>query len=696
MASGQQALTASCKHWFVILCFMGIGLWVHAAQPLRIKSENVNIQVRGIKPEFITFTWEVEVVYEILDPENLDLLKQYRVPQTIDPTFQPMAPEHWTFDFFIDDVKIENFLAERSSDGRSWSKLKSKAKLERGTVFNPLERTFVDPFITTYSLVTAGLKKGDLVRITYAWEAPMIRNPFELWSIRLFHHSFLDKESYDLTISYPKELQWRIDYMNGDLPDRVREAEHKRVEEQWHRENLPGCLHEIQSRPYTELPYVQLSFNRMDMYASFRSLGSGQAELPTLFALSSERTKGFWEDVSAMKNGIFSKNAREFRMLEAQVCDSSDSPIQRMVKMHHHMVKDFGYDPSIKVYKRNGAHNQVISKALDEQVLSDAIRHRLYVAMFYHTNSGGALAYAMDKRSGVLSNYYFKGAALNDFFFAAMDPNGIRLFLPKTNRTGFFSDELPFYLQGTEITLLGNVHPDRLTIQDGKVTIGQTIPVTIPANTLAENTRQLNARITVAENASEALVQGRLNLSGQYSTLTRSLYLHNEQVHRVPDFYYTPIWQGVNDSASIQMQVLSSSETSPFLTSFKCTYKLPASDPNRYQIGAWLNHLIPSEPGDSERTLAYYPDFQGSDVVSFQLDLQGFDGTLTLPENVLIENEYGSYQLEVSTGDNNLINVYSKFVIKSNQIPADGIDQVSVILKAARAAREASILCIPN
>lgn len=681
----------------LLVLFLCAGISAIASKSMRIQSEKVHIAVYGLKPQFVTFNWTVDVVYEILDPSNLSLLENYAVPQPIDPTFRSTGPDHWNDLFFIDDVKINDFKMEKQGSGQStWTRLKTKTNVTRPDFLDLMTKEYVRPIMTAYKLETSGLKKGDLIRVTYEWEAPFLSNPYELWSVRMFHHGEMDKADYELTISYPNDIQWNMEYMNRAEPDEIRPTLNKRMEEKWHLKNLPGCIAEPNSRAYLELPYIQVSFSRIDVGSIIGSqvFGfSGTLDVPAMYIFTTTRTQEHFDDIGGMSAGISSKNRRRINSLLEMAASGQTVPLDKMKKLHGFIQRKYEYSKSIKYYQSPSLSSLGVDNLIATYTMEDALRHRLYLALFYWTKTTVFLGFSMDKRSGIVSENYSKAFAKNDYFFASSDTEGnIFLFSPKANKSGMYINELPFYLQGTQAMLMYNLPSQNFTLSNSEITVGKTIKINIPANTESENIRLWNARITADASTKTATTKGRLSLSGQYSTLTRGIYMSNSVIDDAPDFYNAPVWDRSIGSFEAEVTEVSTSGKRPYSSIYNCNYSSASMTDEALPIGQWLCHFLPEPLDTAERSLTYYADFLGTDILNLQVVVNGVASELELPESILVENDFGIYQFNVVQGAApNMVNIMSQLTIQKEEVTAENIDKVKALYEAARKAQEASI-----
>jgi hypothetical protein len=109
-------------------------------------------------------------------------------------------------------------------------------------------------------------------------------------------------------------------------------------------------------------------------------------------------------------------------------------------------------------------------------------------------------------------------------------------------RFGYLADELPFYYENARMQ---TVHTQYLRpFENGRFRTGlKTLKyVTTPTVPKEANQRLLDINIDLTDSATT--VQFQLSLRGQWSTLTRNLYLHNQVDPNVPSEYHKLWWQG--------------------------------------------------------------------------------------------------------------------------------------------------------
>ena len=99
---------------------------------------------------------------------------------------------------------------------------------------------------------------------------------------------------------------------------------------------------------------------------------------------------------------------------------------------------------------------------MEAGVLREISRYSAYTKMLLHYEQNYSVGYMMDKRMGYFSRAYQGIMSEHDFCFMIPHSRNWHYFYPKRAQYGYYTDELPFYWEGSGVLAV-----DRGAIMNG-------------------------------------------------------------------------------------------------------------------------------------------------------------------------------------------------------------------------------------
>ena len=178
----------------------------------------------------------------------------------------------------------------------------------------------------------------------------------------------------------------------------------------------------------------------------------------------------------------------------------------------------------------------------------------------------------------------------------------------------------------------------------------------------------------------------RLNLSGQFSTLTRGFYLYGEMDSTLEACYYKPVYDLSSSSKLVSKEMTSRKTTFPYECNFKLKYTdesvLTSSGSGTYKLSLknWFNNLYDNSPEVKNRVTAYYPDFVYSDMHRYMIKLDKNVEITNLNDfNFKEENSYGKYVVALKAIDETSYMLETTLVVNAEKVEAQKINDVKTI-----------------
>lgn len=542
-----------------------------------------------------------------------------------------------------------------------------------------------------------GINIGDTLEISYSYTVPFRQNYWHFLSNRIFFNSSIFKEYYTMQISYPKKVNVEIFPRNGAIQDSIQEIGSNKIYH-WTKSNLKGNLLEIDSRPYTELPYFILSIKPLD-YTYNMPDSYIQKYMPTYVIYADRREYEQMSIIRSMGQEVKMKQfnlIRKFYDLHTEKEEVENYKNLNLKSLKNYIADSLKFLNDIKYFENIDNYSPNIGSHLMKGELRDISRYEAYVAFIVKMRLSYLCGYAGDKRSGLVDDVFFRPMATSDYFLLPIGPDGrMSYILPKSDDFGYYLNEYPFYYENSlaRLTHLSDYrNEDRLI----KTELRQQI---MPGSNFLDNTRTTSVMAKV--NCSEKSIDftARVSLSGQYSTMTRGLYMKNYKDETVDPLYHKKLWE-LSEPAVLKKNTITILEKDyPFKTTLDANYISTSSiniqaDTVEILIKDLINHITKAKACQGERTLNYYPDILGTDnyVYMFQ-----FDKAVKIVEtnlNLNVKNSFGEYILQIDQLTEYSIKLSSHFSVYKELVAVNEFQEVCEIYNAIEEKAPKSIRLI--
>jgi hypothetical protein len=223
-----------------------------------------------------------------------------------------------------------------------------------------------------------------------------------------------------------------------------------------------------------------------------------------------------------------------------------------------------------------------------------------------------------DKRLGELKSHFRAEPKYERYFFAIPNNNNLLYMMHRENGLKYYIGEIPFYYEGVTAAILLH-HNTTTTLHDSSDSLENYKFFRTQSSTENENVRAENALLKVNLDSSTINVLIKENISGQFSTIIRSLYLNETIDSTINPIYFKKCITKPNSAAS-QIKLISKSDYFPFKYSFNCTEKIALLSKSEIPLKDWFSFtynkkIIPQRPN-----FDYYVDFKYTDTYSYMFE----------------------------------------------------------------------------
>ena len=654
-----------------------------------IVKEKVDYTFMGVKFDFLHLITKKEIEYKILNQAGANELKTFVLPQPIDETFFVHTTDIRNFSVLSDNTTLTSFSGQViKSDGQIIDIPNTPDLVNLRTI---ADNGYFGA-IKTFHFAIPDLKVGDRVKIKYELQNPFRNNIYSMMVSRFFFHDKYPVADLDLSFSYDKTLQADTNFNHCSTELKII-GDHYCFN--WHYRNLPGCLDEEGSHPYMDLPWFTFhpKLNESLEYAfdSFKEEFVKPWYLMTGHSMESYRNY-LMEAQQGVKNEDnlgFEKLAKKFNNLKHDIADD-----MRLWNFQKWIADSTVYHPDTSYYLRN--EMQIISRPgadLSHGFVRDHNKDDVYAAMIPRLGYLFVNAYLMDKRVGNISDTYYPSMHDNDVVYGVpLSNNIISYVIPVSDRNHYYFEELPFYYEDVPVIIM---HPNDFKGYKRNYYDSLRI-VRTQGSAFSENIRNSSCMVQVNVAEKDLAFNAKVNLSGQYSTLSRSVYLKKLPDKSINPEYLKKFWKIGGLVKDAQSSVVSGNYIFPYKATITGQYhsnSIKKTGENTYEIDIanWFRHVIYPNLKTTNRTLDFYPDFLGSDKYFYMLSFDKNIELIDTVEKINLENKLGSYTFNLAQTDKNKLLITSYFICNSLKIPVAEIRDVEDIYNAIKSRKEFKI-----
>jgi len=645
-----------------------------------IISENNTIEVIGKKSDFINFSITKKIKIKILTLSGVERFSKFTLPEEFDPSYISHFPPDRNYTYVFSNLKCTYFKAT------AITKNGEKKDIKIINTIEPVKMVVVEKNkygnFNKYVYKIDNLNIGDEVSIEYNYFIPYLDNFGVLSSFRIFFNSDILKENYQLTISHSSELNVNINYHNNANPDSTKILNNTKVY-YWNKNKLNGCIHEDGSRPYLSLPYVIFTIKPYELL--YTLYGSFEEKYIPFYALYSHiREKNHVAIMASIQQGVNTKELRqiaEFVKTETEDIKNDSLGYLKLMKIHNKIADEFKFENDIAYFKDIDNFDPKMGQDINSKVIRDICRYDIYVALILKLELNYFTAYVCDKRMGEINDQYFSPMFDSDYLFAVTLKNHLIQYLyPKKANFGFYLNELPFYFENTytRLVILSDYSPHKEAINE-RIRLRK-----LPNSKINDNVRKSNILVKINLDSLSSIFNAKINLSGQYSTLTRGLYQCNYKDETINKLYNKKISE-LNDQVKIISQETKvTNKEFPFQAVVNTRYYSnnllkKNGDTISLNLNKWFNHIIYNDLDINNRKLDFYPDFCGKDSYVYYIQFNKNIKLISTFDTTEIKNEFGELTISIEQVSPDAVKISSFFVTTNDGITAGKIIKVKEI-----------------
>lgn len=646
-----------------------------------IHDEKVSYEIAGKKQHFIEFVISKDILVEIKSQKAIDHFSNYILTKNEDPLYLAHAPEARNYSPLLSGLKVNYFNVDKIEDSNSIP-INVKAKYKDVQSVSNVDNYFDRYYEISYEI--EGLKIGDMINIKYSYTAPYHENFQKLSSNRIFFNSNIYKEKTRIKLSHNNRLKSRIVYYMGARPDTIIQSETFSTYI-WEYEDLQPNIFEKGSKAYKELPHIVYSLFPYDML--YELPNSFQEEFVPYYSIFSYlREQRFVDLLASAYQGV---NNRQFSQVRKYVANTTNgladsiAEIDKIKVIHNDIANNFTFADDIEYFKKNDTRNPRMGDYITKKSIRDIKRYDVYAFILSELDYNFYTVYLADNRYAEITEAYFKPMSENDYLFSVLADDRVHFLYPKKSRYGYLLGEIPFYFQNTNARF---VHLSDYRAHEQPINT-EMRKFEMPTSGINDNFRKTNTLVNVDLENNKLQFNARINLSGQYSTLTRGVYQYHIKDKTINPLYNQKVWENIAGTSDTSAQVDIVNMEFPFNANVNASYTSAdlmkqKGDTISIDLSNWFKHVIYPEMDTENRSLDFYPDFQMRDTYIYFLK---FDKDVQLINDfaeIDINNDFGEVKIRISQVDIRSIKISSSFAAIAEKIESEEIDQVKEVYLA--------------
>jgi len=663
------------------LCF-SMAIYGSTKNETYILNEESRIDIMGKKMYLITITVTKKVRIKIKDEEGLERFSKITLPETFDPTYFAHFSKVRNYQFAMSDLKMISFNAFKNNASGEDIPIEYKGKYKSIIMEKGDDQ---GGNYDTWEYVTDKLNIGDEVYIEYKYSIPFRNNFYNFLSSRVFFQDNIFKEKYSLKLTHNPSLNVNVEILNGATADSVYNN-NGQYTYKWERSNLMGCVEEVGSRPYTQLPYFVFAVLPLDLHYKVPD-SFNEKYIPTYVFFASRRERGHMIAKISADQGIRTADLEKFyRYVKTHTSKfpEDDNGYQSLKSIHTDITEHFTYDNDRNYIYGVDNRKDRLGTFLENGIIREINRYTNYVAIARQLDLKYYTSYLCDIRNGELKGNFYTPMLHSDYMIAVVLKDGhLQYIYPKNSNFGLYINELPFYFENTRTRLVQLIDYYVVNYE----LLEEAREIRIFSSTEDENIRRTNVLVKVDLAKSSLDFQAKIDLTGQFSTITRGIYQKDVKSPKVNKLYNEKLWS-FDDAITLKSQkFVMKDKQFPYQANINAEFSgshLIQKNGNNYAIDManWFQHVIYENMKTEERHLDFYSDFKAKDSYVYYFQFAGDVSLKSTSNNVSITNEYGVYNFTIDQINPKTIKVTSFYEVNSTKIVANQINEVGAIFKA--------------
>ena len=383
---------------------------------------------------------------------------------------------------------------------------------------------------------------------------------------------------------------------------------------QYHFKNLKSNNYPVNSRSGKTFPYIFIDLNFLTYL--------GSTHIPSEALVFKDRGKKFeWLPLNTVyvEGANYDKQHANIRKFLSHVQNDLNNPdksaflsklCDTLNSLKYVSAESMNYSDEAQ-YSVGSGEWLVKGKIIEEFMFE------MYWQLLNESKMSKNIVCVQDKRLGEHLTTSRSAYKYEYNLFGVNNGKSILYVIPRANGMKYNMDEIPFYIEGVTAALMNY---DIQEIRFRSLISPKVIQfIKTSSSSENENVRTENAsfKFNLDSNIVTAFIKE--NLSGQFSTIVRPLYLKNEIDSTVNPIYFKKCTDKPN-ARNISIVKSSSSNSFPFKNSFVCSEKIDFSNKNEISLKDWFSFTFNKKLISEKPNFDYYFDFEYTDIYNYMIE----------------------------------------------------------------------------
>lgn len=383
---------------------------------------------------------------------------------------------------------------------------------------------------------------------------------------------------------------------------------------QYHFKNLKSNNYPVNSRSGKTLPYIFIDLNFLTYI--------GSTHIPAEALVFKDRGKNFeWLPLNTVyvEGANYDKQHANIRKFLSHIPNDISNPDKSVFlsklcdtlnTLKYVSAESMNYSDEAQ-YSVGSGEWLVKGKIIEEFMFE------MYWQLLNESKMPKNIVCVQDKRLGEHVTTTRSAYKYEYNLFGVNNGKSMLYIIPRADGMKYNLDEIPFYIEGVTAALMNyDIQEIRF-----KSLISPKVTHFIKTSSSSENenvrTENATFKFNLDSNSVTAFIKE--NLSGQFSTIVRPLYLKNSIDSTVNPIYFKKCTDKPN-SRNISIVKSSSSSTFPFKNSFVCSEKIDFSNKNEISLKDWFSFTFNKKLISEKPNFDYYFDFEYTDIYNYMIE----------------------------------------------------------------------------
>lgn len=527
------------------------------------------------------------------------------------------------------------------------------------------------------------LQPGDELEISYSHKLMDVH--------RYFFNEIIPKQESQVSIKIPYPITQTVRMRNFSMPYDSSENTRNSIPYRtygYHLNQMDAVNPLFGAQAYNQLPYLEFFEDRY--YPENASILNGDP-IPVkftwparLYSLSNYRPAF---DYDYYRNKMDNATLTYNEVADSIFLPFRDSSLTATVRhMQEVLLDKFSFANDFAYFTGQNTELETVYRNLGANIIRERWAQETWKEMFYRLARDYYLAFIPDKRIYRINPTAYSKPLDANLCYAIQENNQVHFITPRRHNFGYYMDELPFYLSGVTTFLIPQMVPETTYTKHPEL-IGYPLAKTTVYKA-EDNRRNTSTYARVSLDSGRVSFSSKVELSGQFSTMTRGGYLfafRDSTVNKKYNQRLLDIPSGVVD----KQELVSLSRTYPFACTLGLLYHsdrlVERKNDTLYTIDltGCTNFVYQQGLDTFYHHADYYPDFQGEDRFSIGIRFSSPVRVLNSADFIyLFDNSFARLTCNLFQPREDFVVLEARYTVQTDRVYQQDLTDVVNIFRA--------------